>query len=60
MMLVSPAVSYLLRGGIFAGKTGLGYALDRLIAEAIMYRQHIAAENVPVAKSLAIRVSDPN
>jgi len=43
MMLAVPAFSYFLRGGVFSGKAGLGYAIDRLIAEAIMYRQHVAS-----------------
>jgi glycosyltransferase involved in cell wall biosynthesis len=47
MMLAAPAFSYLFRGGMFSGKTGLGYALDRLIAEAIMYRQHVACSHAP-------------
>jgi glycosyltransferase involved in cell wall biosynthesis len=42
MMLAVPAFSYFFRGGVFSGKASLGYAMDRLIAEAIMYRQHIA------------------
>lgn len=43
MMLASPFLSYFFRGGLFSGRIGLGYALDRLIAEAIMYRQHVAS-----------------
>ena len=43
MMLAVPAFSYFLRGGVFSGKAGLGYAIDRLLAEAIMYRQHVAS-----------------
>jgi glycosyltransferase involved in cell wall biosynthesis len=43
MLLAVPLFSYLFKGGIFSGKTGLGYALDRLIAETIMYRQNLAS-----------------
>jgi glycosyltransferase involved in cell wall biosynthesis len=42
LIFAVPAVSYLIKGGIFAGRAGLGYALDRLIAEAIMHRQALA------------------
>ena len=45
MILAAPAFSYFFKGGVFSGKTGLGYAMDRLIAEAIMYRQHVAASH---------------
>lgn len=38
MVVVSPVASYLGRGGILDGWSGLGYALDRVIAEAIMFR----------------------
>jgi glycosyltransferase involved in cell wall biosynthesis len=37
-----PLVSYVIKGGWLAGRAGLGYALDRLIAEAVMYRQALA------------------
>jgi glycosyltransferase involved in cell wall biosynthesis len=48
VLLISvPLVSYLVRGGWRAGRAGLGYALDRLIAEAIMYRQSLAAQQPP-------------
>jgi glycosyltransferase involved in cell wall biosynthesis len=43
MLLAAPAFSYFLKGGIFSGKVGMGYALDRLIAETIMYRQNLAS-----------------
>src|SRR5229473_6359195 len=55
MMLVSPAFSYFFRGGVFSGKIGLGYALDRLIAETIMYRQHVASGH---ALEDSLRISD--
>jgi len=42
LILIVPFVSYLLKGGILAGRTGILYALDRLIAEAIMYRHSVA------------------
>ena len=51
MMLAVPAFSYFFRGGIFAGKIGLGYALDRFIAETIMYRQHIASSKMSAVVS---------
>lgn len=38
-----PFVSYVLRGGFLSGKAGLAYALDRLIAEAIMYRRALSS-----------------
>jgi glycosyltransferase involved in cell wall biosynthesis len=43
MMLAAPLFSYFFKGGVFSGRAGLGYALDRLIAEAIMFRQHVAS-----------------
>ena len=48
MMLAAPVFSYFFRGGVFSGKTGLGYAIDRLIAEAIMYRQYVASSHAAV------------
>lgn len=60
MVFASPVLSYLFRGGIFSGTAGLGYALDRLIAEAIMYRQHVAAEPIPAEEQFATRASEPN
>jgi len=48
MMLAAPVFSYFFRGGVFSGKTGSGYAMDRLIAEAIMYRQHVASSHAAV------------
>jgi glycosyltransferase involved in cell wall biosynthesis len=45
MLLAVPLFSYVFKGGIFSGTAGLGYAMDRLIAEAMMYRQHIAYGN---------------
>jgi len=38
-----PIISYVLKGGWLSGRAGLGYAVDRMIAEAIMYRQAIAS-----------------
>lgn len=38
-----PMMSYLFRGGFLDGWGGLGYALDRVIAEAIMAREAVAA-----------------
>jgi hypothetical protein len=43
LVVATPVVSYLFKGGILDGRAGMGYALDRVIAEAIMYRQAIAA-----------------
>jgi hypothetical protein len=43
MVVVAPFVSLFVKGGILCGKTGLGYAMDRLIAEAVMYRQSLAS-----------------
>ncbi|MCA0238532.1 MAG: glycosyltransferase [Bacteroidetes bacterium] len=40
LILVTPLYSLLIRGGIFS-KKGWIYAIDRLIAEAIMYRRNI-------------------
>ena len=41
-IVLTPFVSYVLRGGFLDGRGGLIYALDRLIAESIFYRQVIA------------------
>jgi glycosyltransferase involved in cell wall biosynthesis len=38
MILAAPAVSYLIKGGFRAGRIGVVYALDRVIAEALAYR----------------------
>lgn len=42
LLAVVPFVSYVLKGGFLAGRPGLIYALDRLIAEAVMYRESLA------------------
>jgi hypothetical protein len=42
MMLVTPAYSLLVKGGIFS-RAGWLYAIDRLIAEALMFRRSIEA-----------------
>lgn len=42
LMLAVPFVSYVLKGGFLSGKAGIIYALDRLIAEAIMYRRSLS------------------
>ena len=44
LILLTPLVSLFGRGGTLDGRAGLGYALDRLIAEAIMLRQSLARE----------------
>jgi glycosyltransferase involved in cell wall biosynthesis len=47
-----PFISLVIRGGWLSGRAGLGYALDRLIAEAIMYRQALAhSQSGPRARS---------
>jgi len=43
MAVVSPLASLLLRGGLFAGRVGFVYALDRLIAELILFRAAVVA-----------------
>jgi glycosyltransferase involved in cell wall biosynthesis len=42
LIAIVPLVSYVLKGGFLAGRAGTLYALDRLIAEAIMYRRSVA------------------
>lgn len=42
LILAVPFVSYVLKGGFLSGKAGMIYALDRLIAEAIMYRRSLS------------------
>lgn len=42
LILAVPFVSYVLKLGFLDGRAGLLYALDRFIAEAIMYRQALA------------------
>jgi hypothetical protein len=49
LLFGTPLVSYLLKGGLLDGWAGVGYALDRLIAEAIMFRESIA-RRVPPGK----------
>jgi glycosyltransferase involved in cell wall biosynthesis len=58
MMLASPLFSYFFRGGIFSGLHGIGYAIDRLVAEAIMYRQHIAYRSESRKGNLPATVSN--
>jgi len=43
LILAVPLVSYIWRRGFLDGRAGIIYALDRLIAEAIMYRQAVAS-----------------
>jgi glycosyltransferase involved in cell wall biosynthesis len=43
MAVISPLVSLLLRGGLLAGRVGIVYALDRLIAELILFRAAVVA-----------------
>jgi glycosyltransferase involved in cell wall biosynthesis len=42
LIAIVPLVAYVLKGGFLAGRAGTLYALDRLIAEAIMYRRSVA------------------
>jgi glycosyltransferase involved in cell wall biosynthesis len=42
LIFAVPFVSYFLKRGFMSGRTGGLYALDRLIAEAIMYRQALS------------------
>lgn len=43
-IILTPFISYFLKLGFLDGKSGLIYALDRLIAEAIMYRYSLSKE----------------
>lgn len=43
LIFVVPIVSYFLRGGFLSGKEGILYAIDRLIAEAIMFRRALSS-----------------
>jgi glycosyltransferase involved in cell wall biosynthesis len=42
MLLASPFLSYVARAGFLSGRTGVVYALDRLITEAIVFRRALA------------------
>ena len=42
MVFITPFVSYFIKLGFLSGKAALVYALDRLIAEAVMFRQSLA------------------
>lgn len=42
LVFAVPFVSYFVKGGFLSGKIGIIYALDRLIAEAIMYRRSLS------------------
>jgi hypothetical protein len=42
MIFVTPFFSYFIKLGFMSGKAALLYALDRLIAEAVMFRQSVA------------------
>jgi len=42
LILGVPLVSYIVKGGFLSGKAGIIYALDRLIAEAIMHRRSLS------------------
>ena len=42
LIFAVPFASYILKGGFLCGRSGVIYALDRLIAEAIMYRRSLS------------------
>lgn len=42
LVFATPFVSYFIKGGFLSGKAGAIYALDRIIAEAIMYRRSLS------------------
>ena len=44
LIFAVPFVSYILKGGFLDGKAGVIYALDRLVAEAVMFRQSLASD----------------
>jgi glycosyltransferase involved in cell wall biosynthesis len=44
MIFITPFFSYFIRLGLLSGKASLVYALDRLIAEAVMFRQSLAEQ----------------
>jgi Glycosyl transferase family 2 len=44
LVVAQPLVSYVLRRGFLDGRGGVIYALDRLIAEAIVFREALAGE----------------
>ncbi len=44
LFFLIPFISYIMKRGFLSGKAGLVYALDRLIAEAIMFRQSLAEQ----------------
>lgn len=44
MIFFTPFFSYFIKLGVFSGKAGIVYALDRLIAEAVMFRQSLAEQ----------------
>jgi glycosyltransferase involved in cell wall biosynthesis len=41
MILISPLASLFIRRGIFCGKLGIIYAIDRIIAEAVAFRESL-------------------
>jgi len=43
MLILVPLYSFFLHLGFLSGRVGAVYALDRLIAEAIFYRQALAS-----------------
>jgi glycosyltransferase involved in cell wall biosynthesis len=44
LVFITPLASLLLKGGVRTGRIGIIYAIDRLIAEAIMYRTRLALD----------------
>jgi (heptosyl)LPS beta-1,4-glucosyltransferase len=43
MAVAAPLVSFLVRGGVLAGRVGFVYALDRLLAELIFFRAAVVS-----------------
>ena len=49
MVILTPLYSLFVRRGLLAGRAGLVYAMDRLIAEAVCYRQALA-DRLPLSE----------
>src|SRR5205085_3008460 len=50
-----PLYSLLVKGGLLCGRVGVLYALDRCIAELIMYRQALASRARRAHQALAVK-----
>lgn len=59
MVAATPIFSYFFRLGFLSGKPGLIYALDRLVAEAIQYRQIVASQLEEATRSNASPARSP-